>query len=215
MKKIVFIHGLESGVHGRKANYLREHYGDEVIVPDLQMSMRDLSRRNGIARSFLRALTLRHGLRGWRHPIQTALQDSTRRCLQVIETALQAEPTIELLIGSSWGGLLCLLLLREPAYRDKQFLALCPALKQVWQRSHGPIQPLYEQFREALTQHPRRVIVVHGDKDDVIPIEDSIELCEAVPQMQLVTIPGGGHALRSLTADDTLQNLIHEHFVNS
>jgi len=44
-KKILFIHGLESGVLGKKAGYLRQYYGSEnVLVPAMETGMYSTSK---------------------------------------------------------------------------------------------------------------------------------------------------------------------------
>ena len=37
------------------------------------------------------------------------------------------------------------------------------------------------------------VLVVHGDADKVIPVKDAFRLFEAVPDGQILIVPGGGH----------------------
>jgi fermentation-respiration switch protein FrsA (DUF1100 family) len=38
------------------------------------------------------------------------------------------------------------------------------------------------------------VLIVHGDADKVIPVEDAFRLFEKVPDGQVLIVPGGEHA---------------------
>ncbi|SDK27960.1 Alpha/beta hydrolase family protein [Lentzea albidocapillata subsp. violacea] len=54
-----------------------------------------------------------------------------------------------------------------------------------------------EQFAEAspaaLIPIGKPVVCVHGDQDEDVPVEQSIEFCAAEPQAELVVVQGAGH----------------------
>lgn len=49
-------------------------------------------------------------------------------------------------------------------------------------------------FRPGLTKIPNPVLVLHGEKDLLLPIEGSIELAEKLPNAKFEKIPGRGHS---------------------
>ncbi|MGW4209739.1 alpha/beta hydrolase family protein [Lentzea sp. NPDC004789] len=54
-----------------------------------------------------------------------------------------------------------------------------------------------EQFGEAsptaLVPIGKPVVCVHGDLDEDVPVEQSVEFCAVEPQAELVVVPGAGH----------------------
>mgnify|MGYP001816949271 CR=1 FL=1 len=54
----------------------------------------------------------------------------------------------------------------------------------------------YDDFapRNRIGEVMAPVMLMHGDADEVIPVHDSLELHERLPDSDLVIVPGGGHA---------------------
>jgi hypothetical protein len=130
-KKILFIHGLESGVLGKKAAYLCQHYGDEnVIVPAMETGLYTTAKN-----SFLM-----HGI------YNLGFVFSGRYSQQVAHSVLQSVVAIlkeelrknsfDLIIGSSMGGATIIEALSrvEEQLLNCPILVLAPALKKVRSR---------------------------------------------------------------------------------
>ena len=54
-----------------------------------------------------------------------------------------------------------------------------------------------------------QMLVVHGDKDTIVPLEDSRELC-AASRLELEIIPGDSHVLASLVETGRLRALVEQ-----
>ncbi|MCB9640902.1 MAG: hypothetical protein H6728_04435 [Myxococcales bacterium] len=210
MQKILFLHGLESGTQGSKARYLRERFPGRVVVPDLKMSMSNLLKENSFARSFLRVCTLQHGLSGILHPRHTSVWDSVQRCLGIARRQLQEHPDIDVIVGSSWGGAIALCLLAEMEPPAKTWLILCPALKKVLAKTNVSLEKLYQDILSSLQKGHHRVLLVHGEQDETVPLEDSLELCRFLPDISLRVLPEEGHRLKSLLQGEGLSRLLEE-----
>ena len=112
-KRIIFIHGLESGTNGRKAKYLHKYF-DGTEVPDLQMGLFDWNKKNSAIRNFF------------------SLAASMDSCINVVLTTIKEKfPCQEdlLLVGSSWGGAIALRLLCNHGIRPWKTFLLAPALR--------------------------------------------------------------------------------------
>lgn len=73
--------------------------------------------------------------------------------------------------------------------RDKDF----PESIESWEENFKIVNPLY--YVEKIS--PRPLLIVHGDKDDVVPVADAYKLFKkANDPRQLEIIKGGGHRLR-------------------
>ena len=150
MKRIVFLHGLESGPKGTKATWLGARYG--AHTPALDTS------------TFPAAL------------------DGAR-------AALRSERP-DIVIGSSFGGAVAVRLMALGEWTGPAVL-IAPASAKLG--SDRVLPP------------GMRVIVLHGDADDVVPIEDSRALVAgAGPGVELREIAGGDHRLNSVLEDGTL-----------
>lgn len=44
-----------------------------------------------------------------------------------------------------------------------------------------------------LANYHKRILIIHGDQDEVVPLSDSRRAVEVYPSAELVVIPGGGH----------------------
>jgi fermentation-respiration switch protein FrsA (DUF1100 family) len=48
--------------------------------------------------------------------------------------------------------------------------------------------------RNRITEVSAPVMLVHGDDDEVVPVDDSRELADLHPASQLIVVPGGTHS---------------------
>ncbi len=156
MKRVLFLHGLESGPAGTKARWLHARYG--AATPQLDTT------------SFSAAVA---GARA----------------------ALSAERP-DLVVGSSFGGAVAVRLLCAGAWRGPTVL-IAPAQARVGLDTRLPPDA--------------RVIVLHGDADDVVPVADSRALVAgAGPGVELRVIAGGDHRLNRILDDGTLTMAMQE-----
>lgn len=204
---ILFLHGLESGPGGRKARYLQGKYPSKTRVPDLQMSLWRLDRANSIFRNALRLACRRPSLllTNWNGLLKAAALESLAKCadvaVQEIRNSVDRPP--QLVVGSSWGGAVALLLLARGDWKGPTLL-LAPALKKLLlmdgsnddDTTRQQIKSWYEAIKSNRTDVAQRskIVVVHGDRDDTVSLEDSKELCEATGA-ELIIVPGGDHSL--------------------
>ena len=152
---IHYCHGLESGPDGYKARCMRTWA--TVTAPDQQMSLWNPLRSNSVARCLL----YRPGA-GFSGAVLSALE----ACVQVQRHAL-AGSSPDVLVGSSWGGLVAAVLLAEGAWRGPAVL-LCPALRLMERRlpalRSGPRSA--DHLTKALARLPEdtrsHILLVHG-----------------------------------------------------
>jgi dipeptidyl aminopeptidase/acylaminoacyl peptidase len=75
------------------------------------------------------------------------------------------------------------------AIRDKNF----PPSINRWLESFNTVSPL----RDIPKISPRPLLLIHGDKDDIVPVEHAYQLYkQAKEPKELIIIPGAGHRLR-------------------
>jgi len=186
--KVLFAHGFEGVPNGRKARYLRDALGFEVVAPLMN-------------------------LKGW------AFEDH----VAVVEDALGEHPDIELLVGSSMGAFAVAAAAARDRQRKSQLLLLAPAvgIHQTWidqlgdegmklwaemghlQYHHQGVghhvelpYRLFTQSRdhaEVTCTHP--TVIVHGLRDDVIPVESALALARRSPGVRRLYAVDDGHRL--------------------
>ena len=200
-----YCHGLESGPNGYKARSIRDYA--EVIAPDQKMSVWNPLRRNSVIRSLLRQPP-------WSLNISSALLDSLDACVEIQTEALN-QKTPDVLVGSSWGGLVATVLLAERLWSGPCIL-LCPAI-WIFERRLPNAQRLKEHGRigdklvERLSLLPEstrdQMLLIHGTDDPTIPIQDSITLSVRTG-IKLERIPNGTHGLGVIAKDGRLRQYI-------
>ncbi|KRX09183.1 hypothetical protein PPERSA_05852 [Pseudocohnilembus persalinus] len=204
--KVLFLHGLESGVQGSKANYLRKNF-KEVCVPDLKISVYKLNKQNSILRKLL------FNPKNWLSPRMAGL-DSLQCCVDIAQQQIkQFNPDI--IVGSSMGGAIACSILA--GLKEKQFqkgenqwqgsvLLLAPALDYYLQKTWN--QSLQEQWKQILAQNLQNstnrydIQIYHGDLDDTVPLQNSNDLIKLCPQIKLEILQGGDHRLNSSLIDN-------------
>lgn len=154
MKRVLFLHGLESGPAGTKATWLRGRYG--AACPKLDTTTFPAAVASG--------------------------------------RAALAEARPDVIVGSSFGGAVAVALLQEGAWAGPTVL-IAPAAGRVG-------------LPDALPAGAR-VVILHGDADDVVPIADSRRLA-ANPGVDLREIAGGDHRLNRILDDGTLAAVLTE-----
>lgn len=122
--RILFLHGLESGPHGRKFQALTWMFS-EVLAPDC-----------------------------------SGVTDARQR-LEIILRALDRNPVPFLVVGSSMGGLMAMLLLEARPDLVAGLVLCAPAL-------HRPETPAIAPDRLPPTR------VIHGSRDEVVPPQTSL-----------------------------------------
>ncbi len=208
--RILYVHGLESGPQGHKANYLRQGFS-EVHVPAMHTGTDQLDKQNSFARL---AVRLAPTTPPWRLRAR-AIEEALEVCVVIQRDAIAASRP-DLVVGSSFGGAVLELLLARWHWTGPSLL-LCPALRMARRRagddtgSWSTINVKDVEARiGALSPEVRaQVLVVHGDADTVVPLEDSQSLCAAAG-LELEVIPGGSHVLACIAETGQLRALIEQ-----
>ena len=124
-------------------------------------------------------------------------------CLAVVRRTIQ-ECRPDLVIGSSWGGgLTCLLIARGEI--QGPVLLLAPALKRMCIAS-GNERYNFDAIRLAVHRNVaategQEVRIVHGNRDGIVPLQDSRELADGQSQIQLDVVEKGDHGMKSYLLD--------------
>lgn len=183
MTTVLFIHGLETGPQGQKSRALTEA-GFKVVAVQMPSSQRAILRDPlvitvGLA---LVASLVMGAMAGLLPFLATALVSALaltrarpliirrmwRRSLAVQRHAL-GENTIDVVVGSSFGGAVALELVARGEWKGPTVL-LCPAHRLLAGRAR--LTPT------TLPATRAQVLVVHGRQDEVVPPEHSRQLTE-------------------------------------
>lgn len=186
--KVLFAHGFEGVPNGRKARYLRDVAGLDVVAPLM----------NG---------------KGW------GFEDH----VTVASDTLSENPDIELCVGSSMGAFAIAAAAARHRQRKLQLLLLAPAIgiHQAWieqlgedgmklwaemgslQYHHQGVghhvelpYRLFTECREAADvtcTHP--TVIIHGLRDDVVPVENALALARRSPGVRRLYAVDDGHRL--------------------
>lgn len=181
--RVLFVHGLESGPQGKKARALREA-GFEVVAEAMPCSQRSMLRepltialfslatllmivgiRLGVFGALVAALAL---LVSTPFGVRLIIARAFQKSIQVQRDAI-SQHAIDVVLGSSYGGAVALELLCLGVWKGPTVL-LCPAHELVAKRIGRP--------RIAITLR-KNVCVVHGTRDETVPIENARALVQA------------------------------------
>eukprot|EP00929_Paragymnodinium_shiwhaense_P121044 TRINITY_DN93162_c0_g1_i1.p1 TRINITY_DN93162_c0_g1~~TRINITY_DN93162_c0_g1_i1.p1 ORF type:complete len:355 (+),score=39.24 TRINITY_DN93162_c0_g1_i1:101-1066(+) len=170
----------------------------QVFVPDLEMSVYDVSKQNSLPRKWFRLSSCLEG------------------CAETAEAAINellpdnnAAGKKFLLMGSSWGGATAIKVLQRGRIPlPNKVVLFAPAFG-----AHGLVAGLAwpkleiadDLFLNALAQEEscrnrsgKFMTVVHGDADDTCPVELSREFAQRFPEfVHYIEIPGGDHRLNA------------------
>lgn len=186
--KVLFAHGFEGVPNGRKARYLRDTLSLNVVAPLMNQ-------------------------KGW------TFEDH----IAVVEDALAQNPDLETLVGSSMGAFAIAAAVARHRQRKLRLVLLAPAvgIHQAWieqlgedgmklwaemgslQYHHQGVghhvelpYHLFTQCREAaevICTHP--TVIVHGLRDDVVPVESALALARRSPGVRRMYAVDDGHRL--------------------
>jgi len=209
VRTVLYVHGLESGPGGRKAQNLAAA-GFRVVSELMPCGRRQIVRdpvviAGGAAllavvaasvarRSFL-GVGLTIGLAYACAPLAQAgvMRRVVRRSLAV-QTASLASHRIEAVVGSSFGGAIALELLSRGLWSGPTVL-LCPAHALVAGRARLPVPPSLARLPDAVTS---RIVVVHGLRDELVPVVDSQTLTDG-SRARLVLVDDGHRLAKTAT----------------
>lgn len=224
--QIVFLHGLEGGPAGRKSLFLQKNFGTaagpvmrdvtnstcqqrrlrtQVLVPDLEMSLFDMRKRNSLPRCFKLSSCL-EGCADTAHEAITAMLAESTSQAEESEPRRKRSRQRFLLAGSSWGGAVALRLL-EKGVRPDKVLLFAPALgakgpiwSTAWPKMQLPEDLFHSRFGPGTPQGGSKLVkLLHGDADDTIPVELSREFATRFANwVDYVEIPGGCHRLNAV-----------------
>ena len=180
-KRVLFVHGLESGPRGKKALAL-EAAGFTVVSAQMPCSRRAILRDPavialiGIALGILVAASMQ-GVLGFLITliaysvlfrfVQPRLMRRVFRRSVAVQLALLSANQVDAVVGSSFGGAVALELLVSGAWKGPTVL-LCPAHRRVAGRAWRPAP--------TLPLDATKVLVVHGRQDETVPIDHSRSL---------------------------------------
>lgn len=182
MTKVLFIHGLESGPRGHKARALAEA-GFEVVAVQMPSS-RSAMLRDAVTQAALisaAVVLISSAFAGFVWFAGTLVllglaatqfraavtRRMWRRSLAIQRAALKSN-AIDVVLGSSFGGAVALELVARGDWTGRTVL-LCPAHRLVAQRARIAPSRLPDQSN---------VLVVHGTRDEIVPLTHSRELVE-------------------------------------
>ena len=178
--RCLFLHGLESGVNGKKSQYLGKHF-ENVTVPDLQTGYLNFNSNSFLTSSIRNILKIFNGR--WFEEITT---DVLEGATEIVRISLENEPyKPDIIVASSMGGAIALECLRKGIIpRNIPLLLLAPALKLVilgWQdkSSSNRLQEWYESFRNS-GEIIENITIIHGTLDNIVNIDNSRELCHSL-----------------------------------
>ena len=198
--RVHYCHGLASGPGGYKARAIGEWA--TLNVPNQHMSLYHPLRTNSMLRWWLRQLP---GV-----PVRSkAMLDALDACVQIQRAALDKP---DVLVGSSWGGLVTCVMLAEGLWRGPTVL-LCPATRVMERRLPGlrtgprSADVLVQAIADLPQSVRDQICIVHGTADDVVPIEDS-RMLSAQAGLRLEEVTGGSHGLSGLVPDGRLRSFI-------
>lgn len=210
MTRVLYVHGLESGPTGHKARLLAEA-GFEVSAVQMPCGRRHALRDPLLVLWALATLSLvvfaAWSALPWLVVAALAAGATSfpvvrlfvtrrvfARSLEVQRRHLAATP-VDVVVGSSFGGAVAVELLRGGQWRGPTVL-LCPAHALVSRRSGRPPHSGFERLDPDTTAH---VLVVHGTKDETVPLEDSRRLV-ARTTAKLVTVDDDHRLTATATA---------------
>jgi len=208
-RKVLFVHGLESGPHGNKSRALAQA-GYRVAAEEMPCGEKRMKRDPVVVAAaiatlgFGAAATARWGLRGLassaamiaaaREPAKRAI---TRRMFErsvAVQLRALREHRPDVVVGSSFGGAVTLELLRRRAWAGPTVL-LCPAHELVCEREG-------RAWVSFAIEHPESVLLVHAREDEVVAYEHSVRLARELG-VELVTVSDD----HQLTANATSEGL--------
>jgi pimeloyl-ACP methyl ester carboxylesterase len=205
---VLYVHGLESGPRGRKARTL-ERAGFAVVAGQMPCG-RSAVLRDPVVLALLAcavvgvvAAAILRGASGLLVAVAALfvltvvarpllIRRMFRRSVDV-QLALLARHPIDVVVGSSFGGAVGLELLSRGAWKGPTVL-LCPAHRLIADRGW--------MVAPALPPDAPQVVVVHGRRDETVPIEHSRALVRGT-RSRLIEVDDD-HRLSASTTPENL-----------
>jgi hypothetical protein len=210
-KGVLFLHGLESGVYGKKSNFLRKHFKN-CIIPDLQVSKFRINLKNCILRlvlvnplvilifsTFVLFTYYLYGKFGLLLsiplgicPLIPILRISKNYLMRnAIKKAVDRNVSVayeeilkhnpKVIVGSSWGGSIAVNLIERGLWNGNTIL-IAPAFYRTNKILLNNQEGKIKNFRLTnLKDFNGKIIVFHSKADQVIPFDDSKYLCGIEP----------------------------------
>jgi len=195
---VLYVHGLESGPQGRKAQHLARA-GFTVVSEQMPCGRARAVRDPVVLAGAASAVAVVAGgavvgggfglvvgavVVGLSAPFVPSrlMRRIVRRSVEVQARALAAH-RIDVVVGSSFGGAVALELLLRGLWSGPTVL-LCPAQALVARRARWPLPPTLTRLPDALGS---RVVVVHGRGDVTVPLADS-EVLVARSRARLIEV---------------------------
>jgi hypothetical protein len=198
VSSVLYVHGLESGPRGRKSRFL-ESAGFTVVSELMPCGRAQIARDPVViivvvgAIAFLITSTVLSGLIGFVATLgigsviapfaSAALMRRVMNRSVAVQLRCLATHRIDAVVGSSFGGAVALELLRSGAWKGPTVL-LCPAHELVAERSHEPVPAPLATLPTVLAAG---VVVVHGRRDETVPLANS-EALVAGSRAQLLMV---------------------------
>lgn len=217
---IVFLHCLDSGKCGKKANYLRRYFR-HVIVPDLQTGGLSWNSNSFMVGSLRNLFSIASG-----NYYNTVCTDVLARGCEIATSAYKKHHP-GLIVASSLGGAFALEVRRQGIASAVPMLLLAPALKRLlcssasselecdvimdrWYQEFNSKNPVSSSPSSSSSSHDGQgqgrgrdhgqIIVVHGALDTVVPLADSEELCRKIGA-RIIVAPNSTHSLNDFLLD--------------
>ena len=189
--KVLWAHGLEGSQNGSKPTWIAENLGWEVVSP----AMRD---------------------RGW------SIADQT----EVVAEAISNNNDLDVIMGSSYGGLAIANASHRFSDRELRIVLMAPAFGlaenfrsmigeeglREWQKldSHSYFHHGFDhevkfgwdfittadEMSWPSLHHP--TVIIHGNQDDIVPIESSRKVSTSNPIVELIEVEDGHRLAESL-----------------
>ncbi len=127
--------------------------------------------------------------------------------VKAYEYVMRIDLDFDVFAGHSMGGALALILSSK---RKKPAIAVAPPTDLSYQFEHmrksERLRRIYEEIVKSVDEsemtalspvnfeYSQPILIIHGTRDSVVPIEESKKFCNRFPSCKLVEIPGMGHA---------------------
>eukprot|EP01116_Phalansterium_solitarium_P004433 TRINITY_DN15436_c0_g1_i1.p1 TRINITY_DN15436_c0_g1~~TRINITY_DN15436_c0_g1_i1.p1 ORF type:complete len:233 (+),score=62.53 TRINITY_DN15436_c0_g1_i1:88-786(+) len=217
--RVLYMHGLESGINGVKVQKLKKSFNVHAV----DMNIRWLASRQAYGWALVTVYVVVVSIFAWRLATFgggwlavvaavlflagsiVLLEQLLRKLLRIFLNAAvsrQADAIAsfkpDVVVGSSFGGAIAMLCIDRGLWHGPTLL-LAPAFHKVCNLARMPLN---------FTMPPSvRMHIVHGTKDNTVPIDDSRLIANALRQVTLEEI-NDDHRLKSTTEGSLKRNVL-------
>lgn len=120
----------------------------------------------------------------------------------------------DIVVGSSWGGAIGLLLVSEGIWKGPIVL-IASALKYILDYVGQTSKYNWTDIVSKINKNGlgKNILLIHGTKDKVIPYSTALDMVKDIEGLRLISVEGGNHSLNNfLIEKDNLNSLIREHY---